>query len=104
MSVLNEVAFVQLPVGMANASDARMDGTMEPMLRVVAEHEVVFAVWQEAGAPHGVGVLLVKGAHRLGDITAAVGWTEGVKMTAIKTSGVDQAEALRDHVAMDPLH
>ena len=57
--------FIRGLVDMANANNARMDGTIRPVLELIAENDVVFGVWPDASEPGGVGLLVVKGANRL---------------------------------------
>jgi hypothetical protein len=95
--------FVRGLVDLANRNNAGMDGTMAPVLQLVAEHDLVFAVWQDSAAPHGVGVLIVKGANRLREIATGSGSVQ-VRVTAISCIAAEQAEALRQHVAADPTH
>ena len=90
-------------VDMANANEATMDGTMRPVLELVTANEVVFGVWQDDTQPNGVGVLLVKGANRLREIIAT-GVSQEHKITAIKCTAPEQAEALRQHVDFDQTH
>jgi hypothetical protein len=90
-------------VEMANANDALMDGTMAPVLQLVAENEVVFAVWQDEAEPNGVGVMIVKGANKLRDVVAT-GKERSHRVTAIKCIEAEQAEALRLHVGADRTH
>ncbi len=96
--------FVRNLVDLANRNEANMDGTMEPVRRIVAAGDVVFAVWQDAEEEFGVGYLLVKGAKLLKEIVA--GQTPRVApITAVKCICAEQAIALkqvlgdRDHDA-----
>jgi hypothetical protein len=95
--------FTRRLVEMANASEALMDGTMGPVLRIVADNEVVFGVWQDSAQPHGVGTLVVKGENHLREITAT-GTLAKCRVAAIKCVALEQAEALRQHVATDRTH
>jgi hypothetical protein len=80
-----------------------MDGTPEPVLELIADNDVVYGVWQDPTEKHGVGILLIKGANRLRDITAT-GTPAPLSMTAIRCTCLEQAEALRQHVNTDPTH
>ena len=60
--------FVGQLVEMANANDAIMDGTMRPVMEMIAANDVVWGVWQDATEPGGVGLLIVKGANRMRQI------------------------------------
>ena len=90
-------------VELANANEARMDGTMGPVLELIAANDVVFGVWQDPSEPHGVGVLVVKGANRMREV-AASNTPSKAAIAAIKCSCLEQAEALRQHVNTDPMH
>jgi uncharacterized oligopeptide transporter (OPT) family protein len=59
----------------------------------IREHDLVFGVWQEEGAPLGVGTSIIKGKGTLERIKRAV--TEGVKITAVSCQNADEAEAMR---------
>jgi hypothetical protein len=80
-----------------------MDGTMTPVHQIIAENEVVFAAWQDARVPDGVGMLLIKGANRIRDVFAAEK-DAAVRMSAIKTINADQAEELRQFLGYDRTH
>ena len=59
----------------------------------IADNDVVFAVWQNASEPHGVGYRLVKGQHLLRESMAS-GMSVSVSITGIKCIDAEQAEAL----------
>ena len=90
-------------VDMANANDAVMDGTWEPVLDIIASNDVVFGVWQDYAEPNGVGFLAIKGENKLRELVATrtVGdfW-----VTAINCGKAEHAEELRRHVATDLTH
>ncbi len=90
-------------VDMANANDAMMDGTITPVLELIAMNDVVFGVWQDSTAPDGVGMLIIKGANRMREI-AAIDARVQCTVTAIKCGCAEQAEALRQHVGADRTH
>ena len=90
-------------VDMANENAALMDGTLAPVLRLVAEHDLVFAVWPDRHTPDGVGTMIVKGANRLRAIVADY-QTQPVTVTAVKCVNAEQAEALRRHLGLDRTH
>jgi hypothetical protein len=93
--------FMRRLVEMANANDALMDGTMAPVLHLIAENDLVCAVWQDRAEPGGVGTLIVKGANQ---VRAATGLSQKLRVTAIKCVSAKQAEALRQHVRADRTH
>jgi hypothetical protein len=95
--------FIQLLVDMANANNARMDGTMRLVLELIAENDVVFGVWPESSEPGGAGLLVVKGANRLRG-SSAKGVSQACRTTAIECIVAEQAEALRLHVNADPIY
>ena len=91
-------------VDLANRNEKSMDGTLEPVRRIVAEGDVVFAVWQDPQEEHGVGTLIVKGAKRLKEIVASQ-TGQPMRLSAVKCICEEQAIALkqvlgdRDHDA-----
>jgi hypothetical protein len=95
---------VRKVVDLANRNEANMDGTMEPVRRIVAENDVVFAVWQEPEEEYGVDYLIVKGAKLLKEITASR-TGQVARISAVKCICAEQAVALkrvlgdRDHDA-----
>jgi hypothetical protein len=102
MKELDKSAIVDL----ANESRALMDGTIEPVKRIIEENEVVFGVWQDDDEPDGVGILLIKGQRRLGALaesgkpapTGAERLTlpaAVMKVSAIPCLCLEQAEAAR---------
>ena len=86
-------ALKMLMVDLANANDAKMDGTMEPVERIIADNDVVFALWQDETEPHCAGMLLVKGQKLLLQAVAKDKPVEA-EISAIKCIDADQAEAL----------
>jgi hypothetical protein len=95
-------------VEMANANQALMDGTIGPVQRIIDSAEIVFAVWQDPDAPHGVGMLLIKGKHRLKAIAAgdnaappgtlALSISTRCRVNAVACVCAEQAEALRQEL------
>ncbi len=91
-------------VDLANRNEAAMDGTTEPVRRIVAEGDVVFAVWQDPEEEFGVGYLIVKGAKLLKEIVASQK-PQAIRTNAVKCICAEQAIALkqvlgdRDHDA-----
>jgi hypothetical protein len=90
-------------VNMANASDEVMDGTMEPVLDIIASNDVVFGVWQDYAEPNGVGFLVIKGENKLRDLVGT-STVRDFSVTAINCGKAEHAEALRRYVATDPTH
>jgi hypothetical protein len=95
--------FAEGLVDMANANDAIMDGTMKPVMELIASNDVVFGIWQDSAEPGAVATLIVKGENRLRDIIA-IGVSQQSRITAIKCTDAEQAEALRQHVGTDRTH
>jgi hypothetical protein len=54
-------------VKMANCNAELNDGTTEPIKRIIADNDLVFAVWQNPSAPHCVDLLAIKGLHILAE-------------------------------------
>ena len=96
--------FVRRLVDLANRNEETMDGTLEPVRRILAEGDVVFAVWQDRAQEYGVGYLVVKGAKLLKEILASQ-TTQVGRISAVKCICEEQAIALkrvlgdRDHDA-----
>ena len=95
--------FVGRLVEMANENDAIMDGTMRPVMEMIAANDVVWGVWQDSTEPEGVALLIIKGANRLREIVATAA-SQDIRTTAIKCGGYEQAEALRRHAGTDRTH
>jgi hypothetical protein len=76
----------------ANANNSLMDGTTAPVKRIIAAHKIVFAIWQDGDAPHGVDCLLIKGSDKLRRIAAGKTPVE-VSITAIAVCDTEQAVA-----------
>jgi hypothetical protein len=81
-----------------------MDGTTEPVRRILAEGDVVFGVWQDPEEEFGVDYLVVKGAKVLKEILASQ-TTQVGRISAVKCICEEHAIALqqvlgdRDHDA-----
>jgi hypothetical protein len=58
-------------VDIANKNNDLMDGTTEPVKRIISQYEFVVAVWQDRSEPHGVGLHLVKGHQMLREVLAS---------------------------------
>jgi hypothetical protein len=74
-----------------------MDGTMEPVKRIIAEGDVVFAVWQDPEAEYGVGCLGLKGKKLLNEIVASQN-AQVAQITAVKCKCAEQAIALKQEL------
>jgi hypothetical protein len=48
-----------------------MDGTTGPVQRIIANADVVFAVWSDPAEPLGIGMRVIKGRRQLGPTVAA---------------------------------
>jgi hypothetical protein len=100
----DDANFVRCLVDLANRNEAIMDGTIEPVRRLVAEGDVVFAVWQDPNEQYGVGFLVVKGEKLLKEFVASR-TAHAIGYSALKCICADQAIALkqvlgdRDHDA-----
>jgi hypothetical protein len=92
-------------VAMANDNLRFMDGTTEPVRRILADCDVAFGVWQDSREPHGVGTSIIKGVRRLkaiaesGERRFVAGQQRGIslqtKLSAIKCESAEQAAAAR---------
>jgi hypothetical protein len=100
----NDAGFVRILVDLANRNEPIMDGAMEPVRRIVAEDDVVFAVWQDPNEQYGVGSLVVKGEKLLKEFVASR-TAHAIPIDAVKCTCAEQAIALkqvlgdRDHDA-----
>jgi hypothetical protein len=88
------IALKKTAVELANATLPLMDGTMEPIRKIIAENEVVLAVWQDATSENGVDMLIVKGQQKLREIASSK--PAKVRMSAIHCIEREQAFALVD--------
>jgi hypothetical protein len=95
-SAADRMRFVRKLVDLANGNDEEMDGTMEPVRRIVVEADVVFAVWPDAEEESGVGCLLVKGAKLLKKRLASQ--TTPQVVTTVECICAEQAIALKQQL------
>src|SRR5689334_10163355 len=84
---------VRMAVDMANKNMVLMDGTTDPVKRIIAKNDIVFGVWQEPG--RSVGMSIIKGQHRLREFLASDGAAVTMKVTAIPCENAEHAEAVR---------
>jgi hypothetical protein len=84
-------------VNLANDNEAVMDGTMKPVLNILADNEIVFAVWQDMAAPDGVGILIVKGQKLLMECVSS---RRSIRSCVSAIKCVEEAQA----VALAHLH
>ncbi len=97
----------------AEANEIQMDGTTDPVRRIIAANDVVWGVWNDPKEPHGVGLYLIKGRRRIqaiahGAENAPAGTTpftlgsQAVTMTGIKCAdGFEQAVECRKALVPD---
>lgn len=81
-------------VEIANMNESLMDGTTGPVKEIMAAADVVWAVWQDIGAPHSVSTLLLKGASAL-EAIASDGQARELRCTAVKVMDAEMAVAAR---------
>ena len=84
----------QVVVASANALRMVLDGSFEQVRLWVEATEVVYAVWQDAAEPGGVGMMLIKGEQTLREILAA-DRPRSLNIIGIPCAEAEQAEALR---------
>lgn len=53
-----------------NESINLLDGTLEPVLRLIEQGDAVAAVWADPGAPQGIDFLPLKGTRLCRELTA----------------------------------
>jgi hypothetical protein len=80
-------------VKLANAFLDKADGSFEQVQDVLDKNEIVFAVWNDAKSPEGVGYTIVKGQQLIRE-NAASGESRTCKVGAIPCIDGDQAEEL----------
>jgi hypothetical protein len=95
--------FKRLAVEMANANRDAMDGTMTPIRCLIADNEMVVAVWQDAEEPDGVGLLVIKGDRFLRTVIAE-NRPMPARYTAIPCTCIEQAIALKEVAGEPPAH
>ena len=79
-------------VDMANANNAQMDGTTEPVKRLIDSADIVYAVWPKKRG--GVSTLILKGERMLREIVAS-GRPMTQSISAIKCVNLEQALAAK---------
>ena len=93
-------------VEMANRNLAMMDGTTDPVKKILDENELVFGVFTDHEHPDGVDMLVIKGERLLQHIANAprsvpncssslFGRGRRTKISAILCNSVEQAIAAR---------
>lgn len=95
--------FIHLILRLAADNFKELDGTMTPVLKMVAAADLVFGVWPDPSSPYSADWMIIKGANRVREIVAA-GMTAESRITAIPCSCAEQAEALRQHIGADRTH
>ncbi len=91
MTVGEKVESTKRLVEMANASLVR---DTDDLRRVFETHDVVFGVWPDAEAEHGVGVMLIQGVGQLERVRFS-GISEDASLTAVPCRSPEEAEAMR---------
>jgi hypothetical protein len=96
--------FARVVVSCLWDSHAEMKGmtatkTKAFVLKILADNEIVFGVWQDADEPNGIGVLLIKGKARLEaslrDVCASGVFVITTKVSAVPCACYEQALALQ---------
>lgn len=62
---MDDLISIESLIESADGNERLMDGTIEPVMRLLHRYEIVVALWKDAREPHGVGSLMVKGHTRL---------------------------------------
>jgi hypothetical protein len=81
-----------MAVDMANQNEELMDGTTVPVKAVIAQGEIVFAVWQDPTRVCGIGLLLLKGASALRGTMAGT-HPKNLRITGVKVDNFEMAVA-----------
>lgn len=85
--------FVHSLIEMANQNNEEMTGSMDEVRQIISDNELVFAVWQDASKPYGVGLLIVKGNDLFRNCIAS-GTPIEVRVSAISCVEYEGAVAL----------
>lgn len=80
----------------AKANDALMDGTVEPVKRIIDSNDVVFALWPERRHPYGFETMVIKGQVHLARIAAMTCGEVPLKTSAITCENYEMAIAARN--------
>jgi len=99
----DDAEFLAAIVATANENGALMDGTTDPVRKIIDSADVVFGVWQDRKCQHGVDTLIIKGRRRLEAIAAMQPSPKGavtlpinrIKWSAIRCVCAEQAVATR---------
>jgi hypothetical protein len=83
---------VEMAANMAAQNEELMDGTTAPVKAIIAQGEIVFAVWQDPTKACGVGLLLLKGDGALRE-TMAGAHPKKLRITGVKVSNLEMAVA-----------
>lgn len=81
-------------VARANENLAIMGATTGPVKQIIAEHDLVFGIFQESTCPDGVGAWIIKGRRRLESIVSS-GEAEPLKWSAIPCTSLEHAVAVQ---------
>lgn len=90
----DDANFVRGLIDLANRNQEAMDGTTETLRRIVAEGDLVFAVWQDPEEEYGVGGLTIKGTKLLKEIAAGQ-TSRAIRISAVKCTCEEHAMALK---------
>jgi hypothetical protein len=82
-------------VNLANENTARLDGTMQAVEDILAENELVFAVWQDRTKDTGISYIIIKG-HAIARDALAKQADGFAKVSAIACPDADVAFRLQD--------
>ena len=84
--------------GLADMANARVEngftGAGDELRQIIESHDVVFAVWQDASQPDGVGITLIRGDALL-DTSVDTHHPLSTNLTAIPCAEFEEAEAMR---------
>jgi hypothetical protein len=94
-------ALVRQLVDMANANEARVDGTTEPVKRLIDGADVAIGIWQKRDGD--VGLLILKGERVLREVIASGKPMPSSVITAIKCNDQEQAEMAKHFFGSDGL-
>jgi hypothetical protein len=82
-----------------NESIKLLDGTLEPVLRLIEQGDVVAAVWPDPSAPQGIDFLRLKGTRLLREILAGGNpLGRGFRATVVPCQSYEHAIATKEWI------
>ena len=90
---MDDATYLDMIRDLVKRADANEIFDAADLERCIRSHDLVFCVWQEDGAPLGVGTRIIKGKGALERIKRT--GAEEIAITAVRCSNAEEAEAMR---------